>query len=294
MATLSVQEAFRRLHRLHIQTAKEVDALFAGAYHSAFKGQGLQFEEVREYREGDEIRHIDWNVTARMQHPYVKNFREERELTVMLVVDVSASNYFGSSARAKNEIIAEIGAILAFSAIKNQDKVGLLLFSDEIELYLKPKKGTRHVLRVIRELLFFKPKHRKTSLGAALSFLGTVQRRRAICFVISDFIAQDFSLDAALIAKRHDLIAIHIQDEHEKVFPKLGLLNLMDLESGKEQLVDASAPAVQQSFREYTGQQRAQFQQTMQKIGADFILIDCQQPYIQPLRQFFKRRGLKR
>lgn len=294
MSMTSFQEAFKHLRRLHIQTTKAVDTLFAGIYHSAFKGQGIQFEEVREYQEGDEIRYIDWNVTARMQHPYIKTFREERELTVMLVVDISGSTGFGSGPRSKSEIIAEIGAILAFSAIKNQDKVGLLLFSDEVELYLKPKKGTRHVLRIIRELLFFKPKHHKTSIQTALSFLGTVQSHKTICFLISDFIDQGLEHDVSLLAQRHDLIAIHIQDEHEKQFPPLGLLHLKDLETEAVQHIDTSFQPIQQSFASKSKDQIDAFEQLMIKVGADFILIDCEKPYLDPLRQFFKRRGLRR
>lgn len=291
---MTTKELFRDIRRIQIKTLREVQDLFAGAYHSAFKGQGLTFEDVREYFPGDEVRHIDWNVTARMQQPFVKSFREERELTVLLVVDISASSLFSSSSRLKSEIIAEIGALLAFSAIKNQDKIGLILFSSEVELYLPAKKTLRSVLRVIRELLYYQPRHKGTDLKEALAFLGKVQRKRCVCFLISDFLTPKFGHDIDLIAKKHDLIAIRVTDPHEQHFPDLGLVQLKDLESGKNLLVDTSNSLVKKKFSTSAEMQTLAFRQAIQRSGSDLIEIDTHQSYIEPLRHFFKVRSRRR
>lgn len=284
-------EIFKHIRRIQIKTTKEVNDVFAGAYHSIFKGRGLEFEDVRAYEPGDDVRNIDWNVTARMNYPYIKNFREERELTVMLVVDISASSRFSSTQRLKSELIAEVGAILALSAIKNNDRVGLLLFSGEVELYLSPKRGLRHVLRVIRELLFFAPKNAGTDMPKALSFLGKVQRKQSVCFLISDFLFSDYSHEASLIAKRHDLIAISINDPVEKKFPAIGLVNLRDLESGKEVLIDSSHHPIQEGFQQRSREHIEKQKALMQKIGASFIGIQTDQDHLKSLRQFFMLRG---
>jgi uncharacterized protein (DUF58 family) len=289
MAKIS-SDIFHHIRRIQIQTTRAVNDVFAGAYHSAFKGRGMEFEEVREYQPGDEERTIDWNVTARMNHPYVKVFREERELTVILVVDISASSRFGSKNRLKSEIIAEIGAVLAFSAIKNEDKVGLILFSSEIEKYIPPKKGLRHVLRVIRELLAFEPQYTGTNLSNALTFLGKVRRRPAVCFVISDFICPDYSHEASLIAKKHDLITISITDPLELAFPQLTLVNLRDLETGISQFIDTSDFNVQTQFEKRASQRLIKHKQLMKKIGAGYIPVYTDQPYTGALRKFFKIR----
>lgn len=288
---LSANEAFKHIRRIQIKTTKEVNDVFAGAYHSIFKGRGLEFEDARAYQQGDDERNIDWNVTARMNHPFVKNFKEERELTVMLLVDISASSHFSSTAKLKNELIAEIGAILAFSAIKNNDKVGLLLFSNEIELYLPPKRGLRHVLRVIRELLFFAPKNRGTDMSKALSFFGKVQRRRTVCFLISDFLCKGYDRNASLIAKRHDLIAISVTDPLEKSFPSVGLVNIRDLETGLVKLVDSSSPEIRQEYLKKNEDRIQSYEELMNKIGASMIEIQTDQDYVKALRLFFKRRG---
>ncbi|KIA76568.1 hypothetical protein DB43_AB00330 [Parachlamydia acanthamoebae] len=285
-------ELFKKIRRIQIQTTHLAEDILAGAYHSAFKGKGMEFEEVREYQPGDEIRHIDWNVTARMDHPYVKNFKEEREITVILLVDISSSSRFGSQNLLKSELIAEIGAVLAFSAIKNQDRVGSILFSDQIESYLSPKKGSRHVLRVVRDLLVFIPQHQGTDLGAALAFLGKVQRKSAICFLISDFLTTGYEHQAKLIAQGHDLISICIRDPHEESFPNLGLLNMKDLESKSEALVDSNQNTDKLRVEAEKRLKDAQF--FMKTIGADFVEIRTDQPYIPILRKFFKIRGLKR
>lgn len=287
---LTTAEAFKRIRRIQIKTTREVNDVFAGAYHSIFKGRGLEFEDARSYQPGDDERNIDWNVTARMNYPFVKNFKEERELTVMLLVDVSASSKYSSSKQLKSELIAEIGAILAFSAIKNNDKVGLLLFSNEIELYLSPKRGLRHVLRVIRELLFFAPQHPGTDMSKALSFLGKVQKRRAVCFLISDFLCDGYERNASLIAKRHDLIAVSINDPFEKTLPSVGLVNMQDLETGKTTLIDTSSANVKRQFLERSESRIEAQKELMNKIGASLITIQTNQDYVKALRQFFKRR----
>ncbi len=293
MTSFSI-DAFRRIRQIHIKIKRVTDNFFAGIYRSAFKGQGLEFEDVRDYQPGDEIRQIDWNVTARMQYPYVKNFREERELTVMLIVDISSSSHFGSTERLKSEVIAEVGALLAFSAIRNQDKVGLILFSNEIELYLSPRKGVKHVLRVIRELLFFQPRYPGTNLEKALTFLGKVQRRHAVCFFISDFLTEmDFSHQASLIAKRHELIFIRIQDKYELAFPSMGLVYLYDLESQEEKLIDTSDLAVQSHFREEADRHQQALKQLAARIGAGLISFYCHESYQDALYKFFRLRGKK-
>lgn len=291
---LEKTEAFQQIRRLQIKALHNVEDLFAGIYRSAFKGKGLEFEDVREYQPGDDIRAIDWNVTARSQRPFVKNFREERELTVMLVVDISASSRFSHTDRFKSEMIAELAALLAFSAIKNQDKVGLLLFSNEIELYLKPKKGVRHVLRVIRELLYFTPQHKGTDLPKALSFLGRVQRKRAICFLISDFLAADFSKQVALIAQRHELIAFHVYDTFERNFVPRALFQLHDLETGEEALVDTADPHVQSHFDHQVKEKEVTLKHLINASGADYITMHTGESSTTVLQRFFHLRGRKK
>lgn len=287
-------EAFQYIRRLQIKALRNVDDVFAGIYRSAFKGKGLEFEDVREYEPGDDIRTIDWNVTARSQRPYVKNFREERELTVMLVVDISASSRYSHTSRFKSEMIAELAALLAFSAIKNQDKVGLLLFSSQVELYLKPKKGVRHVLRVIRELLYFKPQHEGTDLPKALAFLGRVQTKRAICFLISDFLAEDFSRPAAIIAKRHELIAFHVYDAFEQNFTPRGLFALQDLESHVQALIDTADPFVREQFHQKAKKQSLVVKRMFEKTGADYVSMHTGESSAHVLQRFFRLRGRKR
>src|SRR3982751_6594903 len=227
-------EILKKIRALEIKTRGFVDTVFAGDYHSVFKGRGMNFEDVREYQPGDEIRAIDWNVTARLGTAFVKKFTEERELTVVLVVDVSASGNFGSVSQSKRELAAEVACVLAFSAIRNNDKVGLLLFTDRVELCIPPKKGRSHTLRIIREILFFEPVGRKTEPALALDYLNKVVTRRAVVFFISDFQAPDFSQPLAVTARRHDFIALRIEDEREKVFPNIGLITLEDAETGEQ------------------------------------------------------------
>lgn len=288
------KDILKTIRRIQIITTQLANDVLAGAYRSAFKGKGMEFEEVREYQPGDEIRSIDWNVTARMNHPYVKTFREERDLTVILVVDVSASSHFGSHFGSKSSLIAEIGAVLAFSAIKNNDKVGLLLFSDIIEKYLPPQKGVRHVLRVIRELLVFQPKKRGSNLAGALAFLGKVQAKSGICFVISDFQCHDYFQAAALVAAKHDLISILISDPYEHAFPRMGLATVADLETLDSAVLDTDSQILQKSYSAKSQERSLQFSQLMKKIGAGYIEISTDKSYIAPLRKFFKVRERKR
>lgn len=284
------KELFQKIKRIQIETTLLANDLLAGAWHSAFKGRGMEFEEVREYIPGDEVRDIDWNVTARMNVPYVKRFHEERELTVMLVVDVSASTHFGSTGESKAERIAEIGAALAFSAIKNNDKVGLILFSDEVELYIPPKQGTRHVLRVIRELLAFEPKHRGTNLSQALHYLGNTQVKKGICFLITDYLCPTKSEELSAIAKKHELISIVVTDPYELEFPKLGWVTLHDLELEKTVTFNSNRT---NAFSEKSRDRLESHKKMMQKIGAGFIDVRTNEPYVLPLKRFFKLRRIK-
>ena len=280
-------ELFEKIRRIEIITTHLAEDVLSGAYRSAFKGKGMEFEEVREYMPGDDIRTIDWNVTARMNTPYVKSFREERETTVNLVVDISSSTAFGSQSNLKSDLIAEIAAVIAFSAIKNNDKIALILFSDKVEKYIPPRKGTRHVIRIIRELLTYKTERKATAIAGALSFLGTVQQRPGICFLISDFIAPDFSHEASLTAKRHDLVPIMIRDPAEKTFPDMGLTTLVDLESGTSRVVDTSSinwrKSVSDHFEELLSSRRSLFQ----KLGVDLCILDDQINYLNQLKRYF-------
>lgn len=285
---------YKTIHRIQIVSTQLANDILAGAYHSAFKGRGIEFEDVREYQPGDEIRSIDWNVTARMNHPYVKNFQEERDITVILVVDVSASSQFGGQHGLKKEIIAEIGAVLAFSAIKNNDKVGLLLFSDIVEKYVPPRKGTRHVLRIIRELLAFQPKQTGTDLKNALSYLGKVQRKSGICFLISDFLTKDYSHEIALISKRHDLISICITDPYEHHFPENGIVNFQDMESTTTVTSDTDSAELQKRFHDEAKKWIEIQEHIMKQVGAGFIKIQTNESYFDALHKFFKLREVQR
>jgi uncharacterized protein (DUF58 family) len=285
-------ELFSTIRRIQITTTHMVNDVMAGAYHSAFKGQGMEFEDVRGYQPGDDVRSIDWNITARFNAPYVKNFREERELTVMLVVDMSGSCRFGTAERMKSEIIAEIGAVLAFSAIQNNDQVGLLLFTDEVESYIPPKKGVRHVLRVIRDLLAFQPKGKGTNINQALRSLGRLQKKRGICFVISDFMAEDYKTATALTAKRHDLIAIDVSDPAERAFPNMGLITLRDLETGEKRIVDSSRKDLREAYQSYSDERRQERKGLFHKVGAGYLHVP-DGDYASRLQRFFKKRELR-
>ncbi len=285
-----VMDVLRRIRGLEIKVRHMVDEVFTGSYHSVFKGQGMNFEEVREYQAGDEIRAIDWNVTARLNEPYVKLFTEERELTLCLLVDLSASGHYGSQNYSKREIAAEIAATLAFSAIRNNDRVSLLLFTDEVELYIPPNKGRSHVLRVIREVLYHDAKSRRTDLAGALSYFNRVVHRRSIVFLISDFHAPDFSRELSLCSRRHDLTAIQVRDPLEESLPRIGRVMLEDQETGELREVNTNSAAVQRGFKEEVAQRQEALESLLIRGNIDHIPLSTEDDYLPALRQFFERR----
>ena len=283
-------EILKKIRTLEIKTRGLVETAFAGDYHSVFKGRGMNFEDVREYQPGDEIRAIDWNVTARMGTAYIKKFTEERELTVMLIVDVSASGNFGSTWQSKRELAAEVACLLAFSAIRNNDKVGLLLFTDRVELFIPPKKGRSHTLRLIREILFFEPQGRGTQPGLALDYLNKIVTRRAVVFFISDFQAPDFSQALAVSGRRHDFVAIHIHDEREKIFPNIGIITLEDAETGEQVEVNTASRSMRAEFADLVQKQEADLSRTLRRNNVDAIALRTGDDYLPALRAFFKQR----
>lgn len=284
------REILKKIRRLELRTRRLVDSMFAGSYHSVFKGRGMNFEEVREYTPGDEIRTIDWNVTARMNAPFVKKFTEEREMTVMLVVDVSASGDFGSVNASKRELAAEVASILAFSAIQNNDKVGLLLFTDEVELFIHPKKGRMHTLRLIREMLYFQPRRRGTNLTVALEYLNKVVTRRAVVFLISDFMADGYSRPLAVTARRHDLIAIPVVDPGEEELPDVGIVTLEDPETGEQIDINTSSRALRGAYLALEDRRKKSIEQEFRRVGIDMIPLRTNEDYLPVLRAFFDRR----
>jgi uncharacterized protein (DUF58 family) len=284
------KEVLKKVRQIEIRTNREVTDVLGGQYHSVFKGRGMEFEEVREYLPGDEVRSIDWNVTARFGHPFIKKFKEERELTVMLVVDVSASGQFGSVRQTKNELAAELAAVLAFSAIRNNDKVGVILFTDRIEKYIAPKKGRRHVLRVVREILAFEPQGAGTNLNLALDYLNRVQRRRAVCFLISDFQDKEFRKKLQVAGKRHDLIALGVRDVREEELPSVGLVELRDAETDERVLVDTFDAAVRDAFAQKAREELDALRQLFRSTAVDQVEIRCDEDYMRPLIRFFHMR----
>lgn len=284
------KELLKKVRRIHIRTSHVANDLFAGHYHSAFKGHGMEFEEVREYQPGDEIRRIDWNVTARQGKPFVKRFREERELTVMLVVDVSGSQNFGSAGQLKRELAAEVGATLAFSAIKNNDKVGLIAFSDRIERYVKPDKGLRHVLRVIRELLTIEASGKGTDIAGALDYLSRVSTRRAVVFLISDFQAADYDRQLRVARRRHDLIPIAIADPREAALPNVRYIDLIDSETGERVTVDTSSAAFRREYESLVAAGAEARKKSFRRFKTDTIDLVTGQSFIDPLTRFFRAR----
>lgn len=283
-------EILKKIRALEIKTRGFVDTVFAGDYHSVFKGRGMNFEDVREYQPGDEIRAIDWNVTARLGTAFVKKFTEERELTVLLVVDVSASGNFGSVEQSKRELAAEVACVLAFSAIRNNDKVGLLLFSDRVELFIPPKKGRSHTLRIIREILFFEPEGRGTAPALALDYLNNVVTRRAVVFFISDFQAGDFSRQLSVSGRRHDFIALQIQDAREEALPNVGIITLEDAETGEQIEVNTADRNTRARFAAFAETHRAELNRTLRRNNIDAISLKTGENYLPALRSFFKQR----
>ena len=284
------KEILDKVRLIEIHARSIVNNLFAGEYHSVFKGQGMEFAEVREYERGDDVRTIDWNVTARVGRPFVKVFDEERELTVLLVVDASASGAFGSVSQMKGEIAVEISALLAFSAIRNNDRVGLVIFTDEVEVFVPPKKGRRHVLRVIRELLYFQPRGRRTSIATALEYLDRVIYRRAIVFLISDFMDTEYDRALQRLSRRHDLIAISLVDPRERRLPSVGFLTLHDAETGELIVVDSGSAEVREAFESAGKREAQERRRTFRRLGIDEIPVDTSRSYVEPLVHFFQTR----
>ena len=299
METAAVREILKKVRQIEVRTRRMADSSLAGSYHSVFKGRGMNFDEVREYVPGDEIRAIDWNVTARTGTPHVKKFTEERELTIMLLIDLSASGSFGSGRQSKREVMAELAAVLAFSAVRNSDKVGLLLFSDFAELFIPPDKGRSHILRVIREILFFQPQGKGTSISGALDFFSQVAKRKCVTFLISDFcLPGDF--DNALhelrpklqaVARRHDLIAVSVTDPRELELPEAGWITLEDAETGEQVLLDTSDEWTRQAYATLTNDQRERFTRSLRGIGIDLLQLSTGTPYLAALMGFFRARS---
>ncbi|HPC94447.1 MAG TPA: DUF58 domain-containing protein [Sedimentisphaerales bacterium] len=288
------EELIKRIRQIQIYTSRAVDASFAGQYESVFKGRGMQFDEVREYMPGDEIRTIDWNVTARTGRPFVKRFVEEREMTVLFAVDLSASGEFGTVSKLKNELAAEFCAVLAFAAAKNNDKVGLLIFTDRIELFIPPKKGSRHILRLIRELLGFTMPRRRTNIPLALDYIAKVVRKRATVFLVSDFIETGFQKPLSLLNKRHDVIAVPVRDRVEMAMPAVGLIEVEDAETGQIMLVDTSSRRFRAQYGEYSSRRFNELKNTLRSANVDLIPIATDRPYINDLIQFFHMRHRRR
>ena len=302
------KEILKKVRQVEIRSRKFVDDSLVGAYHSVFKGTGMDFAEVREYTPGDDVRSIDWNVTAKMDRPFVKVFEEERELTIVLAVDLSASGQFGSREQSKRELAAELASVLAFSATRNNDKIGLLLFTDEVETFIPPKKGRSHILRVIREVLFYKPRKRGTHIVGALEYLNRLIRRKAIVFLLSDFLTEDslawirpatgrqgdLQRTLRLTNKRHDLIAINLSDPREFELPKVGIVSLEDSETGEQIEVDTSNAQVRLLYAQQNRNRQQSLLETFRRSGVDHFSVSTDEPYIHALRSFFKTRGGRR
>jgi len=284
------KEVLKKVRRIEISTKRLVNDLFSGEYHSTFKGQGMEFEEVRAYVPGDDIRLIDWNVTARTGFPHIKKFREERELSVVLLVDASSSGKFGTRQRFKSETAAELCALLAFSAIKNNDKVGLIIFTDKIEKFVPPKKGRAHVLRLIREILYFEPEGIKTDIAGALEYFSRVIKRKSVVFLISDFLSEDFYKPLQIANNKHDIIAMKISDPRESSFDNVGLIELEDAETGEVVLIDTASREFRREFSAKAEEDNSMLKKGFRLINLDFINIRTDESYIVPLINFFKMR----
>lgn len=288
---MEVSELLKKVRKIEIKTKGLTNHIFSGEYHSAFKGRGMSFSEVREYQYGDDIRNIDWNVTARFQHPYVKIFEEERELTIMLLIDVSKSSFIGTQNQLKNEIIAEIAGVLAFSAIQNNDKVGVLFFSDEVELLIPPKKGKSHILRIIREIINFEPKSNKTNVSLALERFNNMVKRKSIAFVLSDFIDENYENELRHVAKKHDVIGIKVYDNLDMELPKIGLLQVQDVETGESKWIDTDDVQTQKVYNQRATFYDKNYDTSFMKAGADKLKINTAQSYVHILMNFFKKRS---
>lgn len=285
------KEIIAKIRRLEIRTGRLVNELFAGQYESVFKGRGMEFDEVREYLPGDDIRAIDWNVTARTGHPHIKKFIEERELNIMLMVDCSASQRFGTVNQSKAEMVAELAGVLAYTAIKNNDRIGALLFTDQVEKFIPPSKGTKHLSRILRELLYFQPKRQQTDLNPALEYLNEISKRRSIIFLISDFQTSGYEKALGITNRRHDVIAIECRDPMEEQLPAVPYLEVEDLETGQARLLATGSASGREAFHRYQLQQRHQRREAMKKINVDMIELQTNQSYVDPLMKFFRMRA---
>ena len=287
------KDLLKKVRRIEIKTKGLSRELFSGQYHTAFKGKGMAFSEVREYHYGDDIRNIDWNVTARLNHPYIKVFEEEREMTVMLLVDVSGSNLFGTKNQFKQDMIAEVAATLAFSAIQNNDKVGVIFFSDRIEKFIPPKKGTTHILHIIRELIYFKPQSTKTDITEALRYLTNIVKKRCTVFLFSDFYNKGFEDAIKIASRKHDLVALQVSDEKEKALPQFGIVQIFDPESQQKIWIDTSSNATRKEYEKAYHEQHSYLQTLFKKNEIDHVLLDTGRDYIKPLLILFRKRGGK-
>lgn len=288
---MDTKELLKKVRKIEIKTRRLSNHVFGGEYHSTFKGRGMTFSEVRNYQFGDDVRNIDWNVTARYNEPFVKVFEEERELTMMLVVDVSGSELFGSKEQFKKEVITEIAATLAFSATQNNDKIGLLLFSDQMELYIPPKKGRSHVLRIIRELLEYEPKRKDTNLTEALKYATNMMKKKAIIFVLSDFLTDDYQHTLKIISGKHDVTGIRVYDEREENIPNIGLVQMLDRETGELIMVNTGSKSVRQAYSNYFKDRENYFKESFTKSGAGSLSTRVGESYVKKLLGYFKTRG---
>ena len=288
---LSIKDILLKVRKIELKTKGLSSMEFSGSFKTSFKGRGMSFSEVRPYQYGDDVRNIDWNVTARIGEPHIKIFEEEREQTFMLLVDVSGSSFFGANVQTKNEFIAELAATIAFSAISNNDKVGVIFFSDKIEKYLAPKKGHNHVLRIIRDLLFLEPKNKGTDIALALKYLTNLTKRRCTAFLISDFLSKGYEAALKVSASRHDLVGIHVFDVRETELPDVGLLPVIDAEGGSMQWVDSSSPVIRENYKKRFEDNLKYFSDTFNKMGADSLSMSTSDSYVKSLRKFFKERS---
>ena len=291
---MSTSALLKKVRKIEIKTKGLSNHIFAGEYHTAFKGKGMAFSEVREYQPGDDIRSIDWNVTARYNSPFVKVFEEEREMTVMLLIDVSASGNFGTQEQFKRELATELAAILAFSAINNNDKVGVIFFTDKVEQFIPPKKGKSHILRIIREVLAFEPTGKGTDIAGALEYFSAVIKKRSICFILSDFMSKEFDRPLKISSKKHDLVALRIHDKREDTLPNVGLVPMQDAETEKMLFVDTSSKKVRDNFAKNRAQATEKLRKLFPASGVDLIDITTGKDYVKPLINFFKTRGKRR
>jgi len=285
---METKDILKKVRKIEIKTRGLSHQIFSGHYHSAFKGRGMAFSEVREYQYGDDIRNIDWNVTARFNHPFIKVFEEERELTVMLLIDVSGSNEFGTKKEFKSEVITEVAAILAFSAIQNNDKVGVLFFSNKVERFIAPAKGRTHILRIIREMINFEPEENGTNIEEALRYLTNAVKKKCTTFILSDFMDQDYAKALRIAARKHDIGAIRIYDQRETELPNMGLIKVEDAESGEEHWVDTSDAQVRENYRQHYIQQAQITTSILRSAGVDSVEINTQDDYVKPLIKLFK------